>query len=235
MATPSHPRADWRERVFGPGLRAFQAYGKLFVAIQLAAGAFVLLYKLNADVRAACEIVGHWKVAGGLLATALTTMISGGVIPELLKWKLRPAHLRPPTLAQIAHRFSFFALLGVMVDLFYRLQGLLFGTGDDVGTLASKLLVDELLFTPLVSMPFTTLWFYWGDVGFSFRRMRHELTWQAFWDRYLAIWSVCLAYWPVVLIFVYAMPSNLQFPLFLFVNAAWGVVMVLIASRGEDQ
>lgn len=216
--------------LLGPGIRALRIYWKIFLGIELAALCFVILYYNNAAVRETCSVIADFRTTGGLSATIFFSVLSGGIIPETLKWKLRPATLKPPTVGEILHRFGLFAVLGVLVDMFYRFQGMLFGTGTDPLTLAIKIVVDQLVFAPLVPLPLVVWWFLWREHHYNPVAAFRAFGWTEYRDRGLPIWSMGLTYWPIVLIFIYAMPSDLQFPLWVLINAAWSLIMIFIAT-----
>jgi hypothetical protein len=55
----------------------------------------------------------------------------------------------------------------MMNSVFYQLQAHWFGVGRSPGTLATKTLVDQFLYTPFLSNPMQTLAFLWKSEQFS--------------------------------------------------------------------
>ncbi|MDX2111264.1 MAG: hypothetical protein SFY80_13600 [Verrucomicrobiota bacterium] len=221
---------DWGA-LYRPGKTAFLSYWKLIVGIQLCAVTVVALYYTWPDFQTGCNWLADFKVRGGLLFTAIGTLISGGVIPEVLKWKFRPAHLPKPTWGEIIHQCAIFPICGIIVDYFYKLQAVLFGTGTDVGTVALKILVDQLFFGPLVGIPIIITWFLFRELHYNPWRTLRQWSVAFYVERGLPMYATALTYWPIMLVFIYALPSALQFPLFLFANTAWSLIMVFIARR----
>jgi hypothetical protein len=127
------------------------------------------------------------------------------------------------------------AILGILVDRFYWLQAWLFGAGNDPGTLLIKVFFDQFIFTPFVALPFIVTWFFLYENRSQLRRAFHILTFAKLRARILPLWATSLCFWPLMLIIVYSLPSELQFPLFLFGNAAFSTLMIFIARRhGEE-
>ena len=136
-----------------------------------------------------------------------------------------------PSLPEYGHQLVFWMLIGMLVDLFYQFQAVLFGYGTDAGTLLCKVLFDQLVFTPFLSMPFTVLWFMLWESGYNPKRFAKTFHFKTLVRRSLEIWTVCLSFWPVMLLIVYSLPQELQFPLFLFGNAAYSILMIFVVRH----
>ncbi len=120
----------------------------------------------------------------------------------------------------------FFAALGAYVDFLYRGLGALWGNAPDFATVGKKVLFDQFVSSPLVTIPFSTVAFVWKDSGFSAARTRDAFRAQGgFFVRYLPTLVTCWGFWGPVLVAVYAMPGDLQFPLFLAAQAAWTLLL----------
>jgi hypothetical protein len=214
-----------------PGVRAFRAYRVLFLGIQGAAAVFLALYFLSPEVRGFCETLADWKRAGGWWFASLMTAFSGVVVPELLKWKLRPAGLARPTAGELIHQMVLFAILGAMVDQFYQWQTVWFGPAKGLGIVLVKIFVDQFLYSLFLANPFAVAWFLWREQGYRFGATLRAFRPGLFRERVLQIWATGLFFWPPLLLGLYALPVGLQFVAFLFANCAWGILMVFIARR----
>lgn len=221
---------NWQELIT-PTLNAFKTYWKAIALIQVfALIAVVGNYEID-GVATWFSWIAEWKKHGGLWFSAITTVISGGLIPEAVKRALRASGSRAPAGAEFAHQLVFWALIGMLVDLFYQFQALLFGHSTAASTLACKVLFDQLVFTPLISMPFTVLWFMLWESRYRKAQFLKAFSWPVLLRRTLELWTVCLSFWPVMLLIVYSLPQVLQFPLFLFGNAAYSILMIFIVRR----
>lgn len=211
------------------GWEAVRHNAKPFLLVQGIAFLCVLAYYTVPGVPPALTGVARAKQQGGIPLAALTTAIAGAILPELA----RLATGRPRTRgAEMVFQLAFFAFIGVTVDLLYRGLAVAIGPGTDVATVAKKVLIDQFVYSPLVSIPLSTVAFLWKDNGFSIERTRNAFRAQGgFLVRYAPVLVSCWGYWGPVLVAVYAMPSNLQFPLFLFAQAAWSLLLLHLNDR----
>jgi hypothetical protein len=212
-----------------PGLRGVQLYWKALVTIQSCAALAVILFFVWPPFREICERLGEWKEQGGMLFSGVANVISGLLIPELFKWWLRPKNAPRPSALELFDSIFLFALLGVFIERFYHLQGVVFGNEPSILVVAVKIIVDQALYTPLIALPIVVLWFSWREN--RYRIPLTNLTFRTFVQRDMQIYASNVAFWIPALCFVYALPGPLQFLLFLFLNAAWCIVLVFIARR----
>ncbi|MFN7565106.1 MAG: hypothetical protein ACK5TH_25320, partial [Prosthecobacter sp.] len=127
----------------------------------------------------------------------------------------------------------FWGYRGMEIDLFYQVQGWLFGTGNDAATLIKKVAVDQFVMSPVWFVPTVLIAMRWVDMGGSWARTRASLT-REFWTRtcptvMVTNWLV----WIPTLALVYSLPPALQFPLFSVVMCFFILIVTLLAR--EDQ
>lgn len=222
-----HPSIGSRLR---PAWEALRLYWAPMLLIQVMALGVVIVYYRVPVAAAFFQEVAQWRASGGLLLAAAATVVSGGLLPELLKRVFRPPGIRPPGMEELAHQLAMWALLGMLIDRFYALQGIIFGHGTGIPTLLCKMLFDQLVFTPLVSVPMMAAWFMLHEARYRpatwWRLCKAHLV-----QRTLTLWLTCLSFWPVMLLIVYSLPHDLQFPLFLFGNAAYSILLIFIMRR----
>ncbi len=231
MSPPPQSTARPWHAAITPALQGFKTYWPAMLSIQLIALGLVLgYYCIEGAARFFAEAAA-WKARGGLPFAAVATVISGGIIPELIKRVCRPANVPAPGLVELTHQFTMWALIGILVDRFYHLQAILFGSGTDALTLLIKVLFDQFVFTPLISLPFITLWFMLHETGYVPQAYLAAMRPKIIRDRILQLWATCLCFWPVMLLIIYSLPGLLQFPLFLLGNAAYSILMIFIVRR----
>ena len=100
------------------------------------------------------------------------------------------------------------------MDAFYRLQAMIFGTGVDWRTIASKVLVDQFVYCVFWATPVTALFYAWMDVGFSVKRLKAEKSWSEIFDLILIFTVSTWMVWIPGTAIIYSLPSPLQIPLF---------------------
>lgn len=175
----------------------------------------------------------HW----GLLFSFIGTSAASSFLPELLRPFLpkstRPAQ-EPPLLSRLLFAIPFWGLIGMQVDLFYRLQFLVFGPSDRLSVIAAKVVVDAFLYCPLLAMPEAVCVFLWKDHEFT----RHGFRgWTPLRFYALKVFPVLMTNWmvwiPVVSV-IYALPPALGIPLFIIAQAFWVMVFTTLSSRRNE-
>lgn len=220
----------WRANL-APALRAVKLYWPGFIGLQLAAAAIVIGYYASPSVRAIAHWLLDWKSAVGLPFVAAASVFSGAVLPEALKALVRPPGYRAPDAAGWLHLGVLMAFFGVMVDMFYRLQGWWFDGTGPVASVVLKILVDQLIYALLFATPVVIVWFAWKENGYSVRRTAANLGWKGLLRRMPLLFVPNVCFWVPTLVALYALPTELQFLLFVFVNGAWCLVLVFVARE----
>lgn len=206
------------------GVGAVRRNAKPFLFIQSLAVALAFAYYLVPAVRASMAEVGEAKAHGGLPLSALTTVLASVALPEVARLATGRDRSRS---ADLAFQVAYFAVIGVIVDLFYRGLGVLFGNDPGFVTVGEKLFVDQFLFSTVLMTPLAITAFLWKDVGFSpARTVAAFRAGGGFFARWLPTMVTNWAYWMPVLAVVYSMPVGLQFVLFLPLQAAWSLILV---------
>ena len=129
---------------------------------------FIATYLLHDGTQAFLARVGGIKQEVGYIFAFVSYMLSGARLPELMRrvffqgWKPRWENLW-----NFALTGPFIGFMGVVVDFFYRCQNAWFGVGNDSGTLITKVLVDQLLFSPFLANLLCTIFFTLRDGRFS--------------------------------------------------------------------
>jgi hypothetical protein len=214
-----------------PAAIALRTYWPAILVIQVLALCVVVSYYKVDGTAEFFSVVAGWKVQGGILFAAISTVISGGILPEVLKRIFRPAGVKAPAPGELANQFAMWAGLGILIDQFYQLQGHIFGHGTGLATLLLKTLVDQLLFSPLITQPYIVACFMLHETRYRPVDWIAGMTFKKMVNRVLPLWMTCLTFWPVMLLVIYSLPGDLQFPLFLFVNSAYSILMIFIARR----
>ena len=202
-----------------------------FVAIQSVALLLVLLFFFVPSVTRFCGTVARLRVAGGYAAAMLATALAGAVLPELAKAVTqRGWRFDRRTAADLAFLLPVFALNGLLVDAFYRLLAVTVGNGNDWPTVLLKAAVDQLLFTPFVSLPLVVTLFTWRRLRFDAAATARDLGVRWYGRRVVPLLLPCWAFWGPMVLLIYALPTALQFVLFALAMAAWSLLLVFIGG-----
>lgn len=187
-------------------------------------------YYLMPSVAGVWESVGEFKLRWSYAFSLGSTVFAAVLLPSLVQVVMGtlPKEGRWKRVGLLA---LFWGYRGMEIDLFYRLQGWLFGTGNDAGTLLTKVLVDQFVMSPLWFVPTYLIALRWVDMGGSWSRTRASLG-RDFWTRTLP--TVLLTNWLVwipTLALVYSLPAALQFPLFSVVMCFFILIVTLLARE----
>lgn len=83
-----------RPSLFAPLLLALRTYWPAILIIQGIGLATVLIYYRVDAAAGVFARLAEWKAQGGLAFMAVANVVSGGVLPELLKRVFRPPRIR---------------------------------------------------------------------------------------------------------------------------------------------
>jgi hypothetical protein len=213
------------------GLRAAKKNLVPGLILQLAMIALVFAYYFAPSTHDAFAILAEVKQRGGFAFSIAASAIAGGLLPEIFavlffqRGKFTRANLDNVVFGIVLWGFE-----GFTVDLFYRSQAVWFGSEVNVATVVKKVMVDQLLYTPLFAAPFSMAAYEWKNSGFSTRGMSRVLT-PAFYKTktfpaVIANWGV----WIPLVTVIYSLPSLLQVPLFLIALTFWVLIFTFIAN-----
>lgn len=224
------------EELLGPGWRVFQRFWLAFVLIQIGAVSLVAAYYQIPAFSEFCVRIADLKEAWGLLFPIVFNPIAAGCVPEFFRQITgRGDRWTPAYIKEFLYLMAVFALMGVIVDQFYYGQGRFFGVGNDVATIAKKVLVDQLIFSPLFAQPLVVSLMFLYQVRFNLVRLGQA--WQTGFYR-KAVLPLILPgwfFWFPMTACIYAMPSHLQMPLFLCALSAWTLIFVGLAGERTRQ
>ncbi|MEO6052791.1 MAG: hypothetical protein ABIP97_02150 [Chthoniobacterales bacterium] len=194
--------------------------------LQIAMGAVLAAYILHEPTRQSLGGVAHLKKEYGYLFSFLANGLAAGLLPEILSiacfqgWKIRKRNL-----SNAVFGFFFWGLMGMLIDFFYRCQGVWFGNTADVRTVAIKVCVDMFIFSAFLACPMTILAIRWRDRDHHSPALREISTLNFLRTNLAAVVVANWAVWIPIVSVVYAMPPELQIPICVTAEAFW--VMLL--------
>ncbi len=176
--------------------------------------------------------LGRLKKEHGFLYSALATSFFGGVIPFacLLLQRNIPEGKK---VSWLIFFIFFWAIKGIEVDAFYRLQVFIFGESKSIGVIFYKVLNDLFVYCVFWSAPVTAIFYGWKQADFAWsdvqeiRNPRKLVSESIF--LLISTWII----WIPALAVVYAMPSNLQIPCFNLNLCFFVLVISYLNSKRE--
>ncbi|HEX8340720.1 MAG TPA: hypothetical protein VF624_07420 [Tepidisphaeraceae bacterium] len=218
-----------------PGLLALRQYWKPFVLIEVCGAVVVVLYFNNDAVRGAADALATMKASGGLLFAAIAGAVAGAILPEIGKAiALGDTRVTRRRLDDVCVNLALFAALGLIADLFYALLNRLFGDGPHLGPVVAKVLADQLLYAPFVTLPLVALVFTCRGCGWSPRRTAQQLGRTWYLRRVVTLLIPCWCFWVPMTALMFSLPASLTFLFAMFALAAWGLLMIYIAQYTQD-
>ncbi len=202
------------------------------LALQAIALGLVLAYSLAPSTRPAFDAVARLKVESGYLFAAIATAIAAGLVP----WTIEAARGDVPKrllAVDLLFVLAVWAYRGVEIDAFYRAQGWLFGNGTDVATIACKVALDMLAYSPLWAQPTIVAAFRLREHSYRFAEVRAGWTWRGFLHQVLVVQASGWVVWVPTVCIVYSLPAPLQFPLFAVMVCFWSLLLATLVERSE--
>jgi hypothetical protein len=230
----SQPRSDLNPPLWQEALAAVRHNFAPGLFLWGVAAVVVLLYYFVADSRPVFTQVSDLKAGGGFLYSILSTALFAGLIPFVFL-KAMPSTRAQATVGTLVFTVLFWAYRGFEIDLFYRFQGVMFGTVPSLGTVAAKVAFDLFVYNVIWAASLQLLTYHWKNSGFRASAF-HGFDWRGYFQRQLPVallstWAV----WLPVLIFVYSLPSDLQIPLFNLAACFWALVMATLTKQDHQK
>lgn len=225
VTAPIAPVPPWRV-----GLESARRLTLPGIVLVSAAAMVVTSYYRVPTVHAWLDGVAAFRVRCGWAYGAAAQALFAGLIPFLY------LHFHPATRAlHPARHGAFFVLFwaykGFEVDVFYRLQAVLFGDGPALAAILPKVAVDQLVYNPLFAAPIAVLVYGWKDAGWRWAEPLADLRAPRWYYRrvlpvMIAVWAV----WVPAVSCIYALPLALQLPLCSLVNCFWVILFSLMTA-----
>ncbi len=193
---------------------------------------FLALYLWHDGTRQMLVSVSDLKREAGYAFAFVSYVIAAAVLPELMRVVFfQRGRIHRINLSNVATAAPFWGLIGMSVDLLYRLQVVWFGPGNDLVTIVLKVFVDQFLYSPFISAPLIVGFYAWRDAGF-----RREVLGEMLNADFVAtrIFPVVVAGWCVWIpgvSLVYFMPSLLQLPVAVLIQVFWILILTTVSER----
>ncbi len=204
------------------------------VGLQVAGLAVVIAYYASANMRAFCEVLADYKQRGGLPLAAVVQAFCCGVLPEIAKYVFNIDRvLDRQRWRTLAFNCFLYAWLGVVCDTFYTFLGNWLGSGVDVRTIASKVAIDQFVFTPFLSLWMIALAYTFRQYRYNFLSTMAVLGPHWYVTRVIILLLPCWAFWIPMTSLMYALPPSLTFIFGALASAASALIMNAVAAESS--
>jgi len=211
-----------RERPWQAGLRAARANLLPALCVQSTMVALLIAYHRHPPTSALLNHLAELKQQTGYLYTCTSAIIAGALIPEVLRILFfQQGRIRKGNGANLLFTVPFWGLVSITVDLFYQLQARLFGTTVDLVTVATKVAVDQFVYTAFFATPVTCILYDWKHNGYRLRGLGHVLSLRYYREAAFPVLLTNWAVWIPMITVIYSLPFTLQVPLFGLALSMW--------------
>jgi hypothetical protein len=225
-----HPEKPIREAPWSAGMRAARANLIPGLMVQVVMVSLLLAYFFHPPTRELLGRLADVKTRWGYAYSALAAVVAGAAVPELLRIVVfQKGRLVRKNLSNFVFAAVFWTFIGILVDLFYRYQAIWWGDEAAAAAVIPQVLVDQFVFTPLITAPLTTWLYEWKDRGY---RMRPEFFTVAYYrdsifPTLVAIWGV----WIPIVTVLYTLPEALQIPMYSLALTMWVMIYTWMSEE----
>jgi hypothetical protein len=213
----------------GAAARANLLPGLLLQAVLVV---FLALYLWHHDTQEVLGRVARLKQETGYAFAFVSYVVAAVLLPEFLRITFfQGCRITRKNAWNFLTAAPFWGCMGMVVDLLYRLQGVWFGSGHALHTIVCKVLVDQFLFSPLLSVPWIVGYFYWRDEGFRVSVLREIFSVGFFLEKVFPVLVAGWCIWIPGVSLVYFMPPLLQMPVAVLIQVFYVLILTTMSER----
>jgi hypothetical protein len=169
----------------------------------------------------------HW-----LEYSALSAVVAGAFIPEIMRVVVfQKGRVLRANFANLLFTIPFWCGMGLLVDVFYRTQAVVFGAEATFRIVATKVFVDQFLYSPFLATPLTCWLYDWKHSGYRTAGSRRFFTKVYARDVMVPVLFANWGVWLPVVSILYSLPSLLQIPLFGLALSLWVLLYTWISEQ----
>jgi hypothetical protein len=202
--------------------------GILIISI---AALIVAAYYTFLSIREALDGLRTLRETWGLSFTMLSSAIGAGLIPGLYLMAIGKARRDGRGQLNLLFTCLVWASTMALVDYFYVFQNWFWGAGVTLSILLAKMLFDQFVFTPLLSIPYMALGFRLRDLNYDFQALGRALRDDWIVKVIIPMLVACWLTWIPGTLVVYALPLSLQIPLMVLIQCFFALEMAYATSK----
>lgn len=221
-----------RDAPWMAGLRAMRANFIPALILQAIMLTLLLGYYFYPPTTNLLDRLAVLKEQWGFGYSGLSAVIAGAVIPEIMRILVfQKSRVTRTNFNNLVFTIPFWSCMGMLVDVFYRTQAIVFGAEATFGIVATKVLCDQLLYTPLIATPITCWLYDWKHSGYSLSDYHRYFTKTYARDVMVPVVFANWGVWLPVVSILYSLPSLLQIPLFGLALSLWVLLYTWISEQ----
>lgn len=215
-------RAGWQ------GARANLVPGLVIIGI---AALVVASYYIFPAVQEALEGLRKFRQASGIWFSMISSAIGAGLIPGVYLMATGKAKSDRRGWLDLLYTSMVWATTMVFVDIFYTFQDWFWGQGVDLRTLISKMLLDQFVFTPFLSIPYLSMGMRLRDLNYDFAALGSALRDDWVVKVIIPMLVACWLTWIPGTLVVYALPLSLQVPMMVLIQCFFALETAHVSSK----
>lgn len=220
---------------FATALRAAKYNLLPGLLLQTILAVFLIAYLTHDGTRNLLGQVANLKQESGLVFTFISYALASALLPEILRIVFfQQGKITRLNIWNCATSAVIWGGMGILVDFFYRFQAIWFGSGNDLGTILPKVIVDQFIYSPFLANPLSVGLLTWRNRGFTPSALRSILTPQFYVKNVIPIQVAGWCIWIPAVSLVYFMPPALQVPVAALIQAFWTLILTTINERKRE-
>jgi len=231
-----NPQAPRREAPWMAGIRAARANllpGLILQGIMLAL--LLCYYFYPPTTRLLNELAGL-KEKWGFGYSAIASIIAGALVPETMRVLVfQKGKILRANFSNLIFIIPFWCVMGLMVDVLYRTQAMVFGAEASLQVVAAKVFFDQFFYTPFISAPLTCWLYDWKSAGYKLGGVGRFFTAVYCRDVIVPVVFANWGVWIPVVSILYSLPTLLQIPLFALALSLWVILYTWISEARTKQ
>lgn len=202
------------------------------VILWLVGSVLVGSYYSAPPVRQLLDDIGQFKVAFTPWFAMISTAAFGALLPFVFQLFFLPKE-KKQSFRQVSWLVLFWAIHGWQVDWLFRLQAMAFGDEVTFAILLKKMMVDQLVWSPLFALPQVVLVYLFVENDCSLGQTRKALQRRGYLTRAIPILVVNWVVWIPAVTLIYLLPLALQLPLQNLILSLWCLLLLFFAKHGD--
>lgn len=213
------------------GWRSAAANAVPGLVIVCLAGLLVAAYYLFPGVAASLQGLQSLRDRWGIWFSMAASAIGAGVIPGLYLISTGRARRGRRAVADLLFTCLVWAATALVIDRFYVFQAWLWGPTAGLAVLLGKMLLDQLIFTPLLGIQIPALGFRFRDMDYDPSALGRELREDWFIKVIAPMLAAAWLTWIPGTLVIYALPLSLQIPMFVLIQCFFALEVAYASSR----
>jgi len=175
--------------------------------------------------------IADYKDQTGIWFILATGFVAGGLIPEIAKPLVgRIPNINKEWLSLTIYTSTVYMLITLLVYFMFKFQVVLFGDDGTPLMVAKKVIFDQLIFSPLISIPLGVGLFKWRQEKFQLSAWKQVILPENYKRNVFPALIMCWAYWGPITMGMYFLPEKVQFVASAFCQAAWSLLFVFMVQ-----